>query len=668
MTPAAETIVPDNLTGHPRLASLIGRPARVPGYLHGLKQPCLAWRVVIGASLSVDMLADIDRTVSERFPAQAQGPDMAGQRGDPIVERIAALAVSILGASGHPVFDAPVLEAPSRASPGTWTVLQPCLDFDACIAAVETSVELFESAFKAGAHAAGGLAKRLDVLLEANAERLGHGRPAGFNAVHFLEAARALDVPWLRLSGGVFQVGVGASSRLLDSSFTDRTPVVSAVLARDKLRGARVMREAGIPVPEHFLVSSADDAVQAAARLGYPVVVKPADQDGGVGVSALLPDAAAVGQAYARARKVSDRILVERHVHGSDYRLQIVDGQVLGVIERSPGGVTGDGIRTVAELVEQQNLERRNATDDRRFLHPIAADDEASALLHTSRLEWSSIPAPGRFVRLRGAANVASGGVPVPLPVADAHPDNLALAVRAVRLLRLDVAGVDLLIPDIRESWLKSGAAICEVNAQPQMFTTLHGPTLRSLLHGGDGRIPVVVVLASGPDEQVGAMIHERLLHRFQGAGLAQAGGAWVGRARVMAGVSGSWSAGRALVVDPAVDALVLSVSDNQVLRHGWPVDRCDAVVLAGGGVGGQRASGSDVARLAQLCRAAARLDPRAIFVDPAQAGLVDLARTIDWRSARWVELQESAPAQGGRASNAEAIAAAVSTWMVAQR
>src|SRR5690606_34372412 len=121
-------------------------------------------------------------------------------------------------------------------------------------------------------------------------------------------------------------------------------------------------------------------------------------------------------------------------------------------------------------------------------------------------------------------------------------------------------------------------------------------------------------------------------------------------------------------VVDPAVDALVLSVSDNQVLRHGWPVDRCDAVVLAGGGVRGQRASGQDVARLAQLCRAAARLEPRAIFVASAQAVLVDLARTIDWRSARRVELPEPAPAQGGQASNAAAIAAAVSTWMVAQK
>jgi cyanophycin synthetase len=662
MTAAADRIVPQDMPGHPRLITRVDRPVRVPGYLHGLRQSCVAWRASIASDIPVDLLAGFDRLVDERFPARAGHRRRIAKVGDSIVDRIASLATAILRSHGHPVFDDPVIEAPPGASPGPWTVLQPCLDFDACIVAVETSVDLLESALEPGAHAPGVLERKLDSLLDARKALLGQGRPGGFNAVHFLEAARALDVPWLRLSGGVFQFGVGASSRLLDSSFTDRTPLVSAALARDKLRAALVMREAGIPVPEHYLVRSADDATQAAMRLGYPVVVKPADQDGGVGVSALLPDAAAVAQAYARASKISGRILVERHVHGTDYRLQVVDGQVLGVIERAPGGVTGDGVHTMAELVERQNLERRNALDDRRFLHPIVADDEALSLLHRSRLDWSSVPAAGRFIRLRGAANVASGGVPVPMPVAEAHPDNVALAVRAVRILRLDVAGVDLLIPDIRVSWLESGAAICEVNAQPQMFTTLHGPTLRSLMRGGNGRIPVVIVLSSSPGERVGAMLHERLLGRFPSAGLVCAGETRIGRARVMTRASGSWPAGRALVVDPALDALVLSVFDHQVMRFGWPVDRCDAVVLAGGRTSGQ--APAPWPGLAQLCRSAARLEPRAVFFDSADPVLAGFVRATDWPSARLVG--DAGPGEGGAALKASAIADAVSAWLAA--
>jgi hypothetical protein len=46
--------------------------------------------------------------------------------------------------------------------------------------------------------------------------------------------------------------------------------------------------------------------------------------------------------------------LVEKHVPGKDYRLVVVDGQVLGVLERSPGGVVGNGRDTVEALLQQR--------------------------------------------------------------------------------------------------------------------------------------------------------------------------------------------------------------------------------------------------------------------------------------------------------------------------
>ena len=58
------------------------------------------------------------------------------------------------------------------------------------------------------------------------------------------------------------------------------------------------------------------------------------------------------------------------------------------------------------------------------------------------------------------------------------------------------MAGVDLLIPDIGHSWFESGAHICEVNAQPQMFTTMHKPMLVDMLGDAGGRIPVAMVIA----------------------------------------------------------------------------------------------------------------------------------------------------------------------------
>jgi hypothetical protein len=223
----------------------------------------------------------------------------------------------------------------------------------------------------------------------------------GFNTGHFLAAAAELGVPWRRLRGQLVQLGQGANARWLESSWTDRTSAIGSGLARNKQAGAALLRINGLPVPDHHLVETADEALRQAQALGYPVVVKPVDRDGGEGVRAGLEDAAAVRAAFDEALKLSARVLVEKHVPGRDYRLQVVDGEVQGVLERVPGGVVGNGRDSVRVLLEQQNHDRRTALDDRRYLYAMDFDDEAVKLL--------SSPGPDRgFGSFGGAGRQAA--------------------------------------------------------------------------------------------------------------------------------------------------------------------------------------------------------------------------------------------------------------------
>jgi hypothetical protein len=142
---------------------------------------------------------------------------------------------------------------------------------------------------------------------------------------------------------------------------------------------------------------------------------------------------------------------------------------------------------------------------------------------------------------------------------------------------------VDLLIPDIMRSWLDTGAAICEVNAQPQMFTTMHKPTLRSLLGGRNGRIPVLVAVGAAFSEQVATAVHAGLDSPARTAGLVGPDAVWLSGRCIARGPISLLHGGRMLLRDRKLDAVVLALaSDRAMPEGGWPVDRCDVVVLAG--------------------------------------------------------------------------------------
>jgi cyanophycin synthetase len=404
----------------------------------------------------------------------------------------------------------------------------------------------------------------------------------GTNTLRFLRAAQELDMPWLKLARNAVQIGWGSRARRLDSSLTDQTGAIAVKFAREKPAAAEVLRKAGLPVPPHFLVHSEAEAKAAAAAIGYPVVVKPADLDGGVGVTAGIRGDETLSAAVEHALRFSKSLLVEKHVDGEDYRVVVFQGQVINAIHRLPGGVTGDGQHTVEQLLGLLNADPRRGVRAEDPFRPLAFDAEAQRYLEQSGHTLESVPAAGEFMRLRSAANVASGGMPL-AAMDSIHPDNRFLAVRAAQALGLDLAGVDLIIPDIARSWLETGAGICEVNAQPQLGIVtrpqVYGEVL-SLLVRGNGRIPVVMVVG----DRATAALMEALnfvagrlgLH----VGFANDDHAGVdGRTTTRNGMD-FYESLQATLLDREVDLIIACTATQSLFTTGLPLDRFDWLVL----------------------------------------------------------------------------------------
>ncbi len=421
----------------------------------------------------------------------------------------------------------------------------------------------------------------------ADLRRRGEESAFGPTTAALVRAAEERDIPWRRINdGALVQLGQGRYQQRIEASVTARTSLLAVEIAADKRLTNQLLGDRGLPVPRQEVVGSAEEAVAAAEELGWPVVVKPVDGHHGNAVATGLATAEQVRTAYARAREESAGVVVERHQRGHDYRILVVDGRVVAVAQRVPGHVVGDGRHTVAELVERLNADPRRGAGHEKALTRIELDEQAERLLATAGLTAVSVPPAGRVLYLRSTGNLSTGGTAIDR-TDEIHPDNVAMAERAVRAVGLDVGGVDFITPDIGRSWREAGGAIIEVNAGPgfRMHVApsqgtprdVAGPVVDMLFpRGTSARIPIAAITGTNGKTTTTRLVGHILQLAGYTVGMATTDGVHVGGALTVPGDMTGPEAARLVLTDPQVGAAVLETARGGLLRAGLGFRECN--------------------------------------------------------------------------------------------
>ena len=170
------------------------------------------------------------------------------------------------------------------------------------------------------------------------------------------------------------QLGHGAYQKRVWATVTSATADISVDVAGNKELTNRLLHEIGIPVPRADVVRSAGEAAEVARRIGYPVVLKPLDGNHGRGVMINLPDEAAVHEAFPAADARAGMAVVGTFI-GKDYRILVVNNQVVAVAERVPAPSSAtrtpwpswwrSPIRILASALEDPDPHHRRRADDR---------------------------------------------------------------------------------------------------------------------------------------------------------------------------------------------------------------------------------------------------------------------------------------------------------------
>lgn len=407
------------------------------------------------------------------------------------------------------------------------------------------------------------------------------------SALRFALAAVDRGIPATVFPGHV-QYGWGSSALRMADNFSGRTGIVAASLAQSKARSMWTLREAAVPVPPGEVVGSFDDALSVAESLGWPVVVKPTNQDQARGVTPRVSDEVTLHHAFADAARYSPgNVVVEKHVEGDDHRILVVNGRMLAAARRIPAGITGDGVRSVEKLLEKLNSDPRRGSGTASLMTTVALDAEALDMLAAQGVRVDSVPAAGQWIALRRTANISTGGTAVDVTAA-VHPDNVRLAERAARIIGLDIAGIDFLTTDIGRSWREVGGAICEVNSQPGFRPhwlgdpdrDLNGEIIDLLFADRSSRIPTAAITGTNGKGTTALMLQHIWTCAGRVAGVCTTQEVRIGSDVVSTDNLSGYPGGRIMLTDPATEVAVIEMPRKSMIEFGHPCDRYDVAAL----------------------------------------------------------------------------------------
>ena len=412
-----------------------------------------------------------------------------------------------------------------------------------------------------------------------------------------VDAALARNIPYRRMTGGsMIQFGWGSKQRRIQAAEMDVTSAISEQIAQDKELTKKLLASAGVPVPTGREVDEAEEAWEAALEIGVPVVIKPKNGNQGKGVTVNITTREQLEAAFAAASEFDDEILVEKFLPGNDYRLLVVGDKLVAASRRDPPSVVGDGVHTVAELVELVNQDPRRGTGHATSLTKIRFDDIALTCLAGQGMNAETVPVKGKRVNLRHNANLSTGGSATDV-TDDVHPALAARAVAAAKMVGLDICGVDVVCESVHQPLEEQGGGIVEVNAAPGLRMHLSPsfgkgrPVGEAIINtmfkpGENGRIPVVAVTGTNGKTTTVRLISHLMAQNGLRVGMTNTDGVYIDGHRIDTGDCSGPKSARNVLQHPDVDAAVLETARGGMLREGLAFDRCDVAVVTNVGSG----------------------------------------------------------------------------------
>ena len=408
---------------------------------------------------------------------------------------------------------------------------------------------------------------------------------SGKSTIGILKNAYEKDIPFMHLSGGVYQLGWGSSLRLINRSVTDLDSVIGATIANNKMISSNMIGMSGLPSPVNALVSDVDMALQIAKKIKWPVVLKPVDGDRGEGVTINVnsPEKLIIAFEHAKRYSQSKRVIVEREVLGVVHRVFVVKGEVLYVVKRVPKAVIGDAINSVSELIKIANRDL-DATPPWLRSEIFKSDTEAIEAMNAFGFTMESIPKVDERVPLRMIESTVFGGGSIDAST-QIHKENIRIALQATKLTGLEIAGIDIITQDISKPWYENGAIINEINVAPVLGgSEVSKQNISKFLDRvivQNGRIPVSIFVGGERAMKEALKKQKKSIKKRVSCYLTSHDKTLDKLSSEMIYTNKSlYKRVKSLLINKEVEELIIVLQTDEILLKGLPLDKVDDILF----------------------------------------------------------------------------------------
>jgi D-alanine-D-alanine ligase-like ATP-grasp enzyme len=223
---------------------------------------------------------------------------------------------------------------------------------------------------------------------------------------------------------------------------------VAKEITGDKTKTHSLAKLLGIATPDTVIIPyESTDISQAILLLDShsQLVVKPHNGHQSKGVFLGIENYSQLENAVKKTVSNEQSAVVQEQFTGEEVRFSVIDGEVRAALLRQKPHVVGNGIDTVAQLIEKENVDRKNISSS-MVTYPLL--DEK--LVDKSLLASSNIPAKNERLELNTATMIRNGAsVYNVLPII--HRDYIHVAERLARHIPARVVCVDLMISDYKQ-------------------------------------------------------------------------------------------------------------------------------------------------------------------------------------------------------------------------